>query len=243
MQHLVNQWQGACWVRDLQLRRYTFRALAGECPETHDMCRLQGHHDRAKCLIASRFKHVRGLGTTTSPGKLVGGLVGTTGRYKGQRTPVPNEGLVKELIGGTKSLLRPRPHPSAADLTARASKTIDWALWVHALRRGDLGDAISDAKKSSDCSYLTKRHAGLRHAKWTRIHSYKEDVRLGVRPREEGRMCAPRILQWVVGVCNRRTEIQQSTAVSQSAGDSFKRGMKLLVDPSGHAHISKRRPA
>ena len=32
--------QGACWVCDLQLRQHTFRALAGKCPETHDMCRL-----------------------------------------------------------------------------------------------------------------------------------------------------------------------------------------------------------
>ena len=207
------------------------------------MCRLQRHDDRAKRFIASRFKHVRGLGTTASAGKLVRGLVGTTGCYKGQGTPVPNEGLVKELIGSTKALLRPCPHPSAADLTARARQAIDWPLWVHVLRRGDLGDTFGDAKKSSDCIYLTERHAGLRHAERTRIHSHKEDVRLGVCPREEGAMCAPRILQRVVGVWNRCTEIQQTTAVSQSAGDVFKRGMKLLVDPSGHAHISKRRPA
>jgi hypothetical protein len=170
-------------------------------------------------------------------------LVGTTGRYKGQWAPVPNEGLVKELIGRTKALLRPCPHSSAADLAARASKTIDWALWVHVLRRGDLGDTFGDAKKSSDRSHFTKGHASLRHAKRTRIHSYKEDVWLGARPREKGRMRTPRILQWVVGVRNWRTESQQSTAVAQSAGDVFKRGMKLLVDPSGHAHISKRRPA
>jgi hypothetical protein len=207
------------------------------------VCRLKSHDDRAKCLIASRFEHVRGLGTTTSAGKLVGGLVGTTGRYKGQGTPVPNEGLAKELIGRTKSLLRPCPHSSAADLTTRARQAIDWALWVHVLRRSDLGDTFGDAKESSDCSYLTERHAGLRHTERTRIHSYKEDVRLGVRPREEGSMCTPCILQWVIGVLNWRTEIQQGTAVSQCAGDSFKRGMKLLVDPSGHAHISKRRPA
>jgi hypothetical protein len=129
-------------------------------------------------------------------------LVGTTGRYKGQGTPVPNEGLVKELIGGTKALLRPCPHASAADLTARARQAIDWALWVDVLRRADLGDTFGDAKKSPDCSYLAERHAGLRHTERTRIHSYKEDVWLGVRPREEGSMCAPRILQWVVGVCD-----------------------------------------
>jgi hypothetical protein len=81
--------------------------------------------------------------------------------------------LVKELIGRTKALLRPCPHSSAADLAARASKTIDWALWVCVLRRGDLGDTFGDAKKSSDCSHFTKGHAGLRHAKWTRIHPYK----------------------------------------------------------------------
>jgi hypothetical protein len=166
------------------------------------VCRLESHDDRTKRFIASRFEHVRGLGTTTSAGKLVGGLVGTTSRYKGKGTPVPNEGLVKELIGGTKALLRPCPHASAADLTARASKAIHWALWVHVLRRGDLGDTFGDAKKSSDCSYLAERYAGLRHTERTGIHSYKEDVWLGVRPCEEGSMCAPRILQRVVRVCD-----------------------------------------
>jgi hypothetical protein len=129
-------------------------------------------------------------------------LVGTTGRYKRQGTPVPNKGLVKELIGSTKALLRPCPHASAADLTTRASKAVHWALWVHVRRRGDLGDTFGDAKKSPDCSYLAERHAGLRHTERTRVHSNKEDVRLGVRPREEGSMCAPRILQRVVGVCD-----------------------------------------
>jgi hypothetical protein len=184
------------------LRQHTLRALAGKCPEADHVCRLQCHDDRAKCFIASRFEHVRGLGTTTSSGKFVWCLIGTTGSYKRQWTPVPDEGLVKELIGGTKALLRPCPHSSATDLTARASKAVHWALWVHALRRGDLGDTFGDAKKSSDCSYLAERYAGLRHTERTGIHSYKEDVWLGVRPCEEGSMCAPRILQRVVGVCD-----------------------------------------
>jgi hypothetical protein len=94
---------------------------------------------------------------------------------------------------------------------------------MHLFRHPDLGNTFGDAKKRTHRGHLAKRHTCLCHAKRSGIHAYKEHAGLRLRSGEKGTMCAPRVLQWVVGERNRRSKVEQPTAVAQLKSYLLKR--------------------
>ena len=91
---------------------------------------------------------------------------------KGERTVIYYEMVRKELLGRSETLGKEPPETLPADFHPAAIKTLHWASRMFESRAVDGG---LDSHPIAHRGNLAKGHAGLRHAKRSRVHSQKDD--------------------------------------------------------------------
>lgn len=93
---------------------------------------------------------------------------------------------------------------------------------MHVRRRRNFRNARINAKKIFHRRNFAKWNAGLRHAEWSRIHSYKQHARRRLRHAQVRAVRLPGVVKRVVYKCNGRAEVHVCAAVAQSRGGALK---------------------
>jgi hypothetical protein len=126
--------------------------------------------------------------------------------------------VLKKFRARAKAFARPTPHACAAYFTSLARKSKHWSLCMHVRRRRNFRNARINAKKIFHRRNFAKWNAGLRHAEWTGVHSYKQHARRRLRHAQVRAVRLPRVVKRVVYKCNGRAKVNAGASVAQSRG-------------------------
>ena len=93
---------------------------------------------------------------------------------------------------------------------------------MHVRRRRNFRNARINAKKIFHRRDFAKWNAGLRHAKWTGVHSHKQHARRWLRHAQVRAVRLPRVVKRVVCKRNGRAKVNVGAAVAQCRGRALK---------------------
>jgi hypothetical protein len=92
---------------------------------------------------------------------------------------------------------------------------------MHLYRRRTFRNARINAKKIFHRRNFAKWNAGLRHAKWTGVHSHKQHARRWLRHAQVRAVRLPRVVKRVVCKCNGCAKVHVCAAVAQGRGGAL----------------------
>ena len=122
----------------------------------------------------------------------------------------------EEILCAAEAVGKKPPETLTADFCARAIETVDWSLGSENLR---VVDRFVNAQPVAYGRDLSKRDARLRHPEWAGIHPEKDNALFPIRVSPQiGFVRGPSVIERIVNVCDRRSEMQFVDRITQTFG-------------------------